>query len=185
MRGNIVVPDDIDSVTEFTPLTASMCEELPKDRYLKARAKDGLPIAQALAGLIYEVDWCIAALTGKRIGPLDSKPLPQRGLEKSVQKRCFRLDAILKKFRSPKSLKQFVALPDEAYDGMIALSAATLLDSAVCRHQIYQCHIRRAFYTFDRDSGFMFPGGSQHYIKLYGSSVLSTLLPVLQVGGSR
>lgn len=178
MRGNIVVPDNIDAVTEFSSGMASMCEVTTPQRYLKARSKGGLTIAEAIAGIHHQNEWCIAALTGSVLKPTKTFCLPQKGLTGLVTKSCQRLDRVLKKYRSAAALTRFLALPDPEFDGQIALRAGTVIDTTVVVHQVYQCHLRRAFYTFDRDSGFMFPGGSAEYLKIYENSVLSTLFPI-------
>lgn len=178
MRGNIVVPHDIDSMTNFAPGLAMMCEELSSPRYQRTRAKGGLTIAAAITGIHRQVEWCIATLSGKSTPPATAKVLPQKGLSKTMDKACLRLDKIMKRFRTRKALGQFLPLPDPVFGGMIALRADTAINLGVIQYEIYQYHLRRAFYTIDRNSGFEFPGGSAESLKIYEASVLSKLYPI-------
>jgi hypothetical protein len=178
MRGNIVVPDDIDAVTGFSPGLASMCEELSRPRYLRTKAKDGLTVAQSIHGMYRTMVWCQSTLNGKKLPTFTRSPLPQKGLTRRFLKLSKSLDLLSAKYRTQGAKSRLLVLPDPEFQGMIAFRADLVLGTTNVLYQIYQYHLRRAFYTFDRDSGFMFPGGDRSYLKQYEASVISKLFPI-------
>ncbi len=179
MRGNIVIPDTLNTIVEFAPIHAEMCEEISEQRYQKAKAKGGLTVAAAITGMHYQVEWTVAALSGKKASAMPRRALPQRGLAKRFAKGCSALEKLDRKFSTKKALEQWIALPDKEYDGSIAMRAISLIEATHCCYQIYQYHLRRAFYTFDKESGFMFPGGHRAWLKMHEESVISALMPVI------
>lgn len=178
MRGEIVVPDDINAVVEWSPIMASECEELSPARYKSAKAPGGLTVEQAVAGIHRGITWATAAFDGVRYDVPERSVLPRKGLERLMQKACDRLERSLKRSGKLIARDEFVPLPKRSYDGMIGLRAQTITSWCVVTHQVYVYHLRRAFYTFDRDSGFMFPGGDRRYLKLHNESILRTLCPI-------
>lgn len=93
-------------------------------------------------------------------------------------KACDDVTLATKKLKSSKSLDAMMILREPEFKGMIALRADTIVTATVTRYYIWQYHLQRAFYTFDRESGGHFFGGGKHYIEMYDASVLSKLIPI-------
>ncbi len=178
MRGNIVVPDNVRTIIGFTPSLAWRCEELSRERYLKARGTGGLTAAQSITGMHRQIQWCRATLEGTKLAQISTNPLSQSGLSKRCERACSQLDAALKKYKTRTSLRKLLVLPNPEFLGMIAFRADYVIDITNVIYQVYQYHLRRAFYTFNHDSGFLFPGGDRYWLKQYEASVISKLFPI-------
>ncbi|HYF14820.1 MAG TPA: hypothetical protein VD971_07085 [Phycisphaerales bacterium] len=177
MRGSIVVSDDLHTTLSFVPQFGACVVNLDDARYLKARSPDGITVARAFKGMCHQLEWSCAVLS-RRVAPVHSTTLPSRKVAyAALIREVKQLEAILHRANAS-FWKQY--LPIRSTDGpdILALRADCVHDWTAVRLQVYQYHIRRAFYSFDRESGILFPGGSRHWVKLHDESFLSILFPL-------
>lgn len=168
----------LEMLLDFAPGTARLCAKLSNERYRTARGRGGYTAAYCIANMVRELLWCAATLEGRAVRVSMAKPPAQSTLERRMSKACDELLLVTKKLKSSKSLDAMVILREPEFKGMIALRADTIVTATVTRYYIWQYHLQRAFYTFDRESGGHFFGGGRHHLETYSASVLSKLIPI-------
>lgn len=178
MRENIVVPDTIEKMIEFAPMHANMCSKLPAERYCSAKSPEGVCIAESITRIHDLAMWCSATLSGNTKYTYPARLISQDRILAETKKAFSALERALHKSEKTKKRTEYHALPDVEYEGAIALRRDAFIDWTVILYQVMQYHLRRAFYTFNRDSGFLFPGGDRSYLKIYDGSVLRHVCPL-------
>ena len=154
-----------------------MCEELDDRRYKQIKARDGLPIREAISGICHTLVWCAAALTHRSLPDNWRAPIARTEIARAVKHASKRLETIEQKLKK-RQLKEVFPLPTPELQRAIAARGDFILDFAIIVHQVYQLHLRRAFYVIDRESGILFPGGDRSYLKLYADHPLRFAFPI-------